>query len=85
MQYDQRQETVLDRLARARVTLNADEYVFSQSSVRFLGQIVDADGIRPDPHRAGCSPRSATIRWEPQANGVCLQNPHSNRAELCLD
>ena len=51
IQHDQRLETVLDRLARAGVTLNADKCVFSQSSVRFLGQIVDAEGIRPDPQK----------------------------------
>ena len=57
IQHDQRLETVLDRLARAGVTLNADKCVFSQSSVRFLGQIVDAEGIRPDPQKikAACA------------------------------
>ena len=50
-QHDQHLETVLDRIAKAGVTLNADKCVFAQPSVRFLGQRVDAAGIRPDPKK----------------------------------
>ena len=35
------------RVKSAWVTLNTDKCVFSQSSVKSLGQIVDAHGVRP--------------------------------------
>ena len=44
-------ENVLDRIGQAGVTLNADKCIFSQPSVRFLGQLVDAAGINPDPEK----------------------------------
>ena len=42
---------MLQRVKSAGVTLNRDKCVFSQSSVKFLGQIVDAHGVRPDPNK----------------------------------
>lgn len=50
-QHDQRLEKILDKISQAGVTLNADKCVFSQPSVRFLGQVVDAAGINPDPEQ----------------------------------
>ena len=49
-QHDQRLEKVLDKI-QSGVTFNTDKYVFSQPSVRFLGQVVDATGINPDPEK----------------------------------
>eukprot|EP00731_Ephydatia_muelleri_P000002 Em0001g2a len=40
--HDMRLKAVLQRVKSAGVTLNRDKCVFSQSSVKFLGQIVDA-------------------------------------------
>ena len=48
-EHDRRLEAVLQRLGNANVTLNAEKCVFNVSSVKFLGQIVGADGIKPDP------------------------------------
>ena len=39
----------LKRLEKANVTLNPDKCKFSRTSIDFLGQIVDKNGIRPDP------------------------------------
>ena len=49
--HDMRLKAVLLRVKSAGVTLNKDQCVFSQSSVKFLGQIVDAHGVRPDPNK----------------------------------
>ncbi|KAL5503306.1 hypothetical protein EMCRGX_G010234 [Ephydatia muelleri] len=49
--HDMRLKAVLQRVKSAGVTLNRDKCVFSQSSVKFLGQIVDAQGVRPDPNK----------------------------------
>eukprot|EP00731_Ephydatia_muelleri_P017556 Em0010g654a len=49
--HDMRLKAVLQRVRSAGVTLNRDKCVFSQSSVKFLGQIVDAHGVRPDPNK----------------------------------
>ena len=35
----------------AGVTLNYEKCVVSQNSVKFLGQIVDQNGIKPDPEK----------------------------------
>ena len=46
-QHDQSLDTVLERISKAGVTLNADK--FSQTSVHLLGQFVHTNGICPDP------------------------------------
>ncbi|CAB4035810.1 Hypothetical predicted protein, partial [Paramuricea clavata] len=47
-EHDRRLEAVLQRLGNANVTLNAEKCVFNVSIVKFLGQIVGADGIKLD-------------------------------------
>ena len=37
--------------ATAGVTLNADKCLFSQTSIRFLGHVIDKNGVHPDPER----------------------------------
>ena len=50
-EHDQRLVAVLDRLRKAKVTLNKEKCEFSKHSVRFLGQIIDPSGIRADPDK----------------------------------
>ena len=50
-EHDERLERVLQRLQEAGLTLNQQKCQFSRSQVKFLGQIVDASGIRPDPDK----------------------------------
>ena len=50
-EHGQRLEATLQRLSNANVTLNPDKCVFNVSSVKFLGLIVGADGIKPDPDK----------------------------------
>ena len=41
----------MERIGNSGVTLNLDKCQFSKTSVRFLGQVIDAQGIRPDPDK----------------------------------
>ena len=42
---------VLKALAKAKMILNLDKCRFNQSSIRFLGHIISAEGIKPDPEK----------------------------------
>ena len=50
-EHDARLEKVLQRLHDAGLTLNLQKCQFSQSEVKFLGQVVIKDGIYPDPDK----------------------------------
>ena len=51
MEHDNRLQNTPERIQNAGVTLNYKKCVFLQTSVKFLGQIVDQTGIRPDPEK----------------------------------
>ena len=40
---------VLWRIQRSGLTLNKEKCFFSLPEVKFLGQVIDSEGIRPDP------------------------------------
>ena len=50
-EHDKRLEKVLQRLQEAGLTLNKQKCHFSQTQVKFLGQIIDGDGVHPDPDK----------------------------------
>ena len=50
-EHEERLDKVLQKLQEAGLTLNEQKCHFSQSQVKFLGQVVDNDGIRPDPDK----------------------------------
>lgn len=50
-QHDTRLRAVLERAEKAGVTLNMSKCEFGQREVKFLGVIVSADGMRPDPDK----------------------------------
>uniref|UniRef100_A0A4D5RCR6 RNA-directed DNA polymerase n=1 Tax=Ixodes scapularis TaxID=6945 RepID=A0A4D5RCR6_IXOSC len=50
-EHDSRLQQVLMRLSRAGITLNEKKCCFRQSEVSFLGVMVSARGIRPDPSK----------------------------------
>ena len=50
-EHDERLCQVLQCLSDRGVTLNAANYSFAQTAVKFLRQLVDHQGIRPDPHK----------------------------------
>ncbi|XP_054287919.1 uncharacterized protein LOC129003646 [Macrosteles quadrilineatus] len=50
-EHDYRLTQVLDRLKKAKVVLNKEKCSISQTSVKFLGNLIDCDGIKVDPDR----------------------------------
>ena len=50
-QHDTRLKAVLQRLREAGLTLNSEKCQFSRSGVKFLGHLVDQEGIHPDPDK----------------------------------
>lgn len=49
--HDTRLEAVLQKLKETGITLNADKCEFSRNKAKFVGHIIDADGIRADPDK----------------------------------
>ena len=62
-EHDARLKAALDRIQAANLTPNRDKCKFSQESVSFLGQVIDASGIRPDPDKV-----KAIVNMEEPAN-----------------
>ena len=50
-EHDEWLKAVLRRIKEAGLTLNKQKCQFSKSSMRFLGQVVDATGVKPDPDK----------------------------------
>ena len=48
-EHDRRLEAVLQRIQSAGVTLNSEKCEFSKDQLKFLGHIIDKDGVRGDP------------------------------------
>ena len=50
-EHDNNLRPVLQRLQKAGITLNIDKCTFAQGRVNFLGHVIDATGVRPDPDK----------------------------------
>ena len=50
-QHDEHLNMVLQCLQMLGLTLNAEKWQFAQTSVKFLGHVIDGSGIRPDPSK----------------------------------
>lgn len=50
-EHDTRLAAVLQRLEEAGATLNKEKCEFYKSSIKFLGHVIDSDGIRADPEK----------------------------------
>ena len=48
-EYDKRLEAVLQRIQSAGVTHNPEKCEFSKDQLKFLGHIIDKDGVRANP------------------------------------
>ena len=82
-EHDRCLRAVLDRIKEAGLTLNKDKCVFNQRSVKFLGQVIDKRGIRPDPDKVSAvlkmKPPSTTTevrRFLGMANQLTKFSPH---------
>ena len=60
-QHDERLNMVLEHLQMLGLTLNAEKCQFAQTSVKFLGHIIDGSGIWPDPSKV-----SPIMKYQPQ-------------------
>lgn len=52
-QHDAQPERVLRRVEAAGLKLNKEKCSLRQSQLRFLGNIIDQSGVRPDPEKVG--------------------------------
>ena len=50
-QHDARLLAVLERIENAGATLNKDKCEFGKTSIKFLGHMIDHNGIRADPDK----------------------------------
>ena len=50
-EHDTRVIAALEWIEKAGVTLNKDKCEFQKRQVKFLGHLIDAEGIRPDPEK----------------------------------
>ena len=50
-EHDKRLRAVLERLAKARITLNSDKCSFKQPEFKFLGHVLNKDEVSPDPEK----------------------------------
>ena len=59
-EHETRLTAVLTLLAAAGVTLNKDKCEFYRNNIRFLGHLIDQDGIHADPDKV-----AAIVRLQP--------------------
>ena len=50
-EHDQNSTSVLGRIQSAGVTLNKEGCLFGKKQIKFLGQIIDENGIASDPDK----------------------------------
>nr|XP_033936287.1 uncharacterized protein K02A2.6-like [Pseudochaenichthys georgianus] len=62
-EHDERLQKVLDRLESAGLKLNNEKCVLRKEELHFLGQVINKDGVRPDPAKV-----SAVSKLEPPEN-----------------
>ena len=91
-QHDARLSAVLKRLEAAGVTLNSEKCEFAKHRVKFLGHLIDQEGIQADPDKT-----SAVLRMEAPSNitelrrflGMVNQlgkfSPHVSAAERTIE
>ena len=47
-EHDARLKMVLDRLQESGVTLNSSKFEFAKTQLQYLGQVIDAEGVKKD-------------------------------------
>ena len=77
-EHDSRLVIALERIQRAGITLNVNKCQFGKTVIKFLGYVIDKDGIHPDPEKTkGDEASSQCVRIEKihgndQPNGQVL-------------
>ena len=67
-EHDQHLKPVMERLEKAGITLNLEKCQFSPKRVKFLGQVINQSGVRPDPDKV-----SAVAKMKPPTNTTELR------------
>ena len=49
--HDVRLHAVLEKAQKAGITLNMDKCELTRHTIRFLGHVISADGVKPDPEK----------------------------------
>ncbi|GBM22129.1 Transposon Tf2-9 polyprotein [Araneus ventricosus] len=62
-EHDQRLTEVCKRLKKSGMTLNAKKCIFSLTSIKFLGHVIDGQGIHPEPDKI-----AAIENYQPPTN-----------------
>ena len=65
-QHNKRLKGVMERIRDARVTLNPSKCEFAKMELKFLGHIIDGQGIRADPEKTTAITEYATPNTVPQ-------------------
>ena len=65
--HDKRLTVVLSRLQLSGITLNPDKCVFSKKEIKFLGHMINKDGVSADPEKT-----SAILHLAPPADSSQL-------------
>ena len=65
-QHDVKLMEVLKRIAEAGVTLNSEKCEFAKNRVKFLGHVIDREGIRVDPDKTAAILRMETPKNIPE-------------------
>ena len=50
-EHSKRLESVLEKLSESKITLNYDKCEFAKSEIKFIGEVIDQNGVRPDPQK----------------------------------
>jgi len=50
-EHDKRLLATLEQLQKCHITLNREKCEFSKTTVKFLGHVIDHQGIKPDPEK----------------------------------
>jgi len=60
-EHDDRLKQILKRLEESGITLNAEKYEFQKTELRFLGNILGAEGIKADPEKTMAVTKFSTL------------------------
>ena len=59
-EHDDRLKQVFQRLSDLGMTLNAEKFTLAQTSLKFLGHVINSQGIEPDPTKVEAIIKFAT-------------------------
>ena len=62
-EHDARLKKVLDRLSQSGLTLNPEKFEFSKWQLDYLGQVINAEGVKKDPAKVKAILSMPNVRW----------------------